>query len=51
MPYGCINVTLVNGRGLRDKDLFGRNDAYANFQLAAGTILRLALFAAALEAC
>jgi len=28
MPYGTILVTLANGRGLPDKDLFGRNDAY-----------------------
>lgn len=38
MPYGSINFTLVNGRNLREKDLFGRNDAYANVQLAAGAL-------------
>ena len=36
MPYGSIVFTLTNGRNLRDKDLFGRNDAYATVQLAAG---------------
>ncbi len=36
MPYGSIIFTLISGRGLSNKDLFGRNDAYAKVQLAAG---------------
>jgi hypothetical protein len=37
MPYGSVVLTLTNGRGLSNKDLFGRNDAYAKVQLTAGT--------------
>jgi hypothetical protein len=51
MPYGSIVFTLTNGRNLRDKDLFGRNDAYATVQLAAGLSAshRLILFSRCLR--
>jgi Ca2+-dependent lipid-binding protein len=40
MPYGTLVLTVVDGRNLKDQDLFGKMDPYVNFQLAAGTSIR-----------
>ena len=40
MPRGTLQLTIADGRNLKDQDLFGKMDPYVNFQLAAATNVR-----------
>ena len=33
MPQGTLEVTVVEGRNLKDQDTFGQNDAYVELYL------------------
>ncbi len=41
MPYGTLALTISGGRCIKDHGLFGKMHPYVNFQLAAGTNVRI----------